>query len=559
MNIGIRSNLVNRIKKIREGKVYGSRVGFVAELIQNAQRAKAKEIWIDVGESTFTINDDGRGCKNPEDVFTLDCSGWGTDVVSPFGEGFASVFAVADHIIVRSKGWIAELDLENCLETGDLEQVRISQATDRLDGFRVRMSYSGVSQHEIIQEAENIARMIKPASYINGSLINKATISYQPFTYRKRTRQGEILATPTAHYDCGIDLYYEGRPVKKYSISGIKGIMALTPSAVTLRVPDRRDIVEDSKYYLFRLKMKELQKEVLLHLIKHYPELLEKYRYEIGYSLHPKEYYRFLSYGLLLEPDEQQKVDQKTYVAADLGSEPGSEPVSYQRSVGFSKSTRKQAQKNDNNEIKEIRRLLKKGRLFYVEADESKYDDDIANLEYYGLTVLKVDYLRAKVMQYLKVPHVSEASKNVIRHYCFSNIGPKNKKEERVLQLLNKIMLEMSLPSNLFHLANITETVRVKVLGRTLSREKNIPNAVFERDVNGCKILVNRKMLKGYPLNINSKLGTAKDLKILGRISQTVAHELAHMLKDTVDNTVEHFNAQDQIYLRIQEAINKVF
>ena len=553
MNIGIRSNLVNRIKKIREGKVYGSKVGFVAELIQNAQRAKAKNIWIDVGESTFTIEDDGKGCKNPEDVFTLDCSGWGEDVVSPFGEGFASVFAVADQITVLSKDWIAELDLRNCLETGNLEQVQINQVADRLDGFRVRLTYSGVSQYNITEEAEKIAGMIKPNCYINGDLVSKTTITYEPFTFRKKTRFGEILAAPTAHYDHGIDLYYEGRPVKKYSISGIKGIMALTPNAVTLRVPDRRDIVEDDKYYLFCLKMKELQREVLLHLIKHYPELVGEYRYEIGYSLQPSEYYKYLSYGLL--PDEQQReVDRTAYVAADLGAE----PLSYQRNVRFSRNTRKQPN-NDNNEIKEIRRLLKKGRLFYVEADESKYDDDVANLEYYGLTVLKVDYLRAKVMEYLKVPHVSEASKNVVRHYCFSNVGCKNKKEERVIQLLNKIMLGMNLPSNLFHLADITEIVRVEILGKVLSKEKVVTNAVFEKDVNGYKILLNRKMLKGYPLNVNSKLGTAKDLKLLGRISVTVAHELAHMLKDTVDNTLEHYKAQDQLYMKIQEIINKVF
>lgn len=281
MNIGIRSNLVNRIKKIREGKVYGSRVGFIAELIQNAQRAKAKNIWINVDESTFSIEDNGKGCKNPEDVFTLDCSGWGTNVVSPFGEGFASVFAVANHITVTSKDWIAELDLNNCLETGDLEQVRISQVTDQPEGFRVKMTYFGVSRHDIEKEAENIARMIKPDCYINGLLINKATISYQPFTYRKRTRQGEILAAPTNCYDNGIDLYYEGRPVKKYPISGIKGIMALNPNAVTLRVPDRRDIVEDEKCHVLHIKMKELQRETLLHLVKHYPELVEKYRYEM--------------------------------------------------------------------------------------------------------------------------------------------------------------------------------------------------------------------------------------------------------------------------------------
>ena len=238
--------------------------------------------------------------------------------------------------------------------------------------------------------------------------------------------------------------------------------------------------------------MKELQREVLMYLIKHYPEMVEKYRYEIGYSLQPSEYYKYLSYGLL--PDEQQReVDRTAYVAADLGAE----PLSYQRNVRFSRNTRKQPN-NDNNEIKEIRRLLKKGRLFYVEADESKYDDDVANLEYYGLTVLKVDYLRAKVMEYLKVPHVSEASKNVVRHYCFSNVGCKNKKEERVIQLLNKIMLGMNLPSNLFHLADITEIVRVEILGKVLSKEKVVPNAVFEKDFNGYRILLNRKMLKVF-------------------------------------------------------------
>lgn len=225
----------------------------------------------------------------------------------------------------------------------------------------------------------------------------------------------------------------------------------------------------------------------------------------------------------------------------------------------LNKNIKHQPKNKNNDEIKEMRQLLKNGRLFYVENDDYKHADAVSNLEYYGITVLKVDYLRAKVMKYLKVPHISQATENVNRQYCFLNVGCKNKKEERVIQLLNKIMLEMSLPSNLFRLADITEMIQVEILGKILSKEKVVPNAVFEKNVNGCKILLNRKMLKGYPLNTNSKLGTVKDLKLLGRIAQTVAHELAHMLKDTVDNTTEHFNAQNQIYLKIQEVINTVF
>ena len=101
--IGLTSNIANRVKKIREGVVYTERTAFVAELIQNAQRAKAKNIWVDVSDGYFSIKDDGEGCADPGNVFTLDLSGWGQDVHSPFGEGFSSVFVVANRIAVKVK------------------------------------------------------------------------------------------------------------------------------------------------------------------------------------------------------------------------------------------------------------------------------------------------------------------------------------------------------------------------------------------------------------------------------------------------------------------------
>ena len=112
MNIAVTSNIANRIQKIRRGAVYSEWTCFVAELIQNAQRAKAKNIQIETYSGYFRIFDDGVGCKNPEEVFTLDFSGWGEDVHSPFGEGFSSTFAIADEIIVRSETWEARLNVK---------------------------------------------------------------------------------------------------------------------------------------------------------------------------------------------------------------------------------------------------------------------------------------------------------------------------------------------------------------------------------------------------------------------------------------------------------------
>ena len=87
----ITSDIAGRLKKIRSGVVYSSVTSVISELLQNCQRAKAENIFCEFQYDTLTITDDGVGCKDSDDLFTLDKSAWET-TSEGFGEGFTCVY-----------------------------------------------------------------------------------------------------------------------------------------------------------------------------------------------------------------------------------------------------------------------------------------------------------------------------------------------------------------------------------------------------------------------------------------------------------------------------------
>ena len=126
--VEIKSNVLGRLAKVRKGVVYQSVNATIGEGLQNCQRAKATEVQTSIfDDGTLVIFDNGIGCRDPQVLFELDTSGW--ELAEAFGEGFSSVFAVADTIRVQSHNWIAEVDVVDVIEKGDLK-VRITKTED---------------------------------------------------------------------------------------------------------------------------------------------------------------------------------------------------------------------------------------------------------------------------------------------------------------------------------------------------------------------------------------------------------------------------------------------
>jgi len=77
-----------------------------AELVQNAWRAGANEIHlqIDTDIGTVTIQDNGRGIQTLDDFLTIGQSNWAREVTEPAGMGFYAHFGYCQQTVVESRG-----------------------------------------------------------------------------------------------------------------------------------------------------------------------------------------------------------------------------------------------------------------------------------------------------------------------------------------------------------------------------------------------------------------------------------------------------------------------
>ncbi|OPL12658.1 MAG: hypothetical protein AVO34_06895 [Firmicutes bacterium ML8_F2] len=552
MKISLTSNVANRIKKIREGVVYQEWLCFVSELFQNAQRAKAKNIDIEVDEGYFAIYDDGKGCVSPKHVFTLDFSHWETNVHSPFGEGFSSLFVIADRIKIQSRNWQAFFDLKEALEQEDFDSIQVSEIPF-VKGFCVELAFAPRYSIESIQkEVTKIASMISQNVHLNGKLIDKRSISYNPFTVRKKLKGfGEIIAAPAERYG-NIEILYEGRPIRESLFDGIKGILSLRPGAITLRAPDRRDIIYDDKRTALERRLQALAQEMLLKVIKHYPREIDRFKSSIENLLHPSQYAKHLHYGLRKSPAEKKPVSKPVCVA-ELGREEEFTTTPSGGQTSTIPATSRGIPMEPNEEIKEIKQKAKKNSIFYRLHRETDLEDLQAKIEYLGLMVLVVDELQGKALEWMGVPHIRDADQVIEERHKCTRVGAVSRKEEKLLELLAPIAAHYGYAANLFSFADIETLVLTKVNSKTVKKEKISPTGVCIKNNNAGCIYLSRRGLKIRQLNISYSGGmnAVKNIKALTAILPTVAHELAHLLYNAQDNTLEIYKTQERILKEI--------
>lgn len=556
MKISVTSNISNRIKKIREGIVYQKWLCFVAELLQNSQRAKSKKIDIEVREGCFIISDDGKGCINPNHVFTLDFSHWESSVHAPFGEGFSSLFVIANTIKVRSKDWEAFLDLEKAIDENDFNSVLIRKISP-IKGFYVEMFFdTKYSNYEIEEEVIKIASMISQKVILNGKSVDKRSIDFGPLTVRKRLRGiGEIVAAPQDGYGT-IEILYEGRPIKNHFTNGIKGLLALRPGAVTLRAPDRRDIIYDEKRVNMENRIKSLTEELLINIIKHHPQKLEKFKSSIKEILHPSQYAKYINYGLLKEKTPNS-LSPTEMLVSDLGQAVNS--VDF-LPVSCVENSNKEIVENSRKEIREIKKRIKKGSIFYRLHEETDLEELQAKTEYLGLSVLVTNELQAKALEWIGVPHLKNAEQVVDEEYKFNRVGAITLKEEKLIELLSPIAAYYGYLPELFSFADIESLIVTKINDKIVKKEKKSPLGVCIKKNGKGRILLSRKSLgiRQLDMSYTSGISSAKNVKALITILPTVAHELSHFLYDTVDNTLKMYKIQEKILREIISLIKNL-
>ena len=171
--VEVRSNIAGDIVKIRKGVVFKEYATVIDELLQNCQRAKAKNIRIEVLDNRLVIEDDGVGCADPQALFEKNTSAWMNEDEA-FGEGFFSVFMLADKLKVRSHDWELKVDVLDMLATKNMF-IDVHEGLEFHDGFRVEIEGETVADRywELKSEVRKIAPIMAQKVVMNDDELEK--------------------------------------------------------------------------------------------------------------------------------------------------------------------------------------------------------------------------------------------------------------------------------------------------------------------------------------------------------------------------------------------------
>lgn len=574
----ITSDVTSRLAKIRSGVVYNSITSVISELLQNSQRAKAKTIQCTIRDNVLTIIDDGVGCQDPNDLFTIDKSVWeSTD--EGFGEGFTSVYTVADVIIVRSRKWSVQMNIAKMIEERNLSYEPRIEDND-LKGFEIIILGDKIDKNRAELESflKYSASLLPMDVYVNGELISKKDLSaIHGSTDFNKTYENKLYTahlTPT-QWNGGAMTYYESREVCKEWLTGVTGNIILKPHAVNLIAPDRKAIVCDDKYSAFTTQLeKDIKKMYREFITLADNSLINQFSYPIACILDIKEYEDLLEidesmFDVHASDDEYAKdADKKEAKLKDEILKPkldifntNLERKEENRETEFhfppieckdqeAVATVSDAVKalNPRARKRDLVALAKSNKIFWVRPDEIKSaKESITNMEYYGFKgIIAVNELYERVFREYKVPHVSYLVKNIKKQHKYTDVGARTLKEKRALFLLRRIEKHYKIGET-FNICNIT----MKIVSQFDDKELQSPDSIIEGVCTGeGKIYLDRRSLKLGDFTVKNwatENVNLEDLRFILRASDTLAHELAHLLYGTNDNTLAHMQAQAKI------------
>jgi len=570
--VEITSNVKGKLQKMINGNVFGSPLTFITEFFQNSYRARAKNVNIDLtNPGVLIFSDDGVGCKNIKSILTLDYSEW-ESTTEGFGIGFWSILAIPGLTFcnVYSKDWVIEINVSKMLAS-DKPEAKVYKNDVFVDGFAVTI-YSDFFNNIDVERLESaiveVGQYQKYNVYINNSPIHQKSI-YDDLCgdymrqYNTRFFEGK-LTIYSGWSGRGIDVYYENRKVLTlYDFSYIKGIIELKPNKLKLKEPDRTTIVEDDNWYRFRSVMltciRDLYKGMVSSCGK---DMINQHEDGIISYLKPKDYAKYLMYAkpyMDINPEVVSVTidDEKEDETADTVSETDyrqdtqicSSPVISQAECEIDNKS------DDELSVVDLIRRYRKKMVYVYAHDINTLSDVIQKAKYYGLfVIISENRLYENVFEEYLIPHISEIENNIIKTNIIDDVALKTNKETIFMnKILIPICKKYKLPLNTFKIGILKLDVSIYLNEKCIMKEKHTVGGLC--DYAARTIYLDRKHLglKRFALNPTNDTVGQHELKALLCNLPVIAHELAHFLHMTEDNTVEHFTMERIIYDEIVE------
>ncbi len=274
--VELKVNVINQLKLLRQS-TFKDILCFLDEDIQNAQRAKASEVRINLDKynKILIIENNGKLLDNPQALFSIAESEWDDDVKTsenPFGMGFFSNITVSNLIKVHSGNKLITFDVENMILTNNTE-IKIEEIEDFYDGFKLSLEnfdFNKVYSWNIEERVKVLGRYIHELDiYYDNKLQEKKDLTIGDdsdlqivFDNDDLDFKGWISLGNNYDYGAKLNIFYKGRLVSKLDdVHYLKGDLHVSDKTLNLTSPDRKDIIKDSKLSNFRNQIRENVKQ----------------------------------------------------------------------------------------------------------------------------------------------------------------------------------------------------------------------------------------------------------------------------------------------------------
>jgi hypothetical protein len=420
---------------------------------------------------------------------------------------------------------------------------------------------------------QNMVRYISGISFkilINGYEINTSHMSFT------KTDGSEYAMAIDSHYMQGwvrpyiwgedgydgdhIRIYVQERFVKKEYRKGFNGILHVESSAIDLRSPDRKDVIYNNKYIDLMEDVNGYFKKILLNIVKNGTnEAITKYDEVIVDKLSINDYREYVDFmysknSLSIEmiqemmrkaieskSKENMTLDEIAIIqdsgASDYNMEDLIIPFDIKGKVSMP-DTKYDYRTNS------VSVLPMNEKTFYVNIEETTaYYEQIKLAMYYNVGIVFTrNKLEEKVVQEdFNAIHISNFNEVVDIDVNVRNLVIKNDVEERVMYILKIISNAFDFHDNIFQIGDVETIKRVKINDEQVMEEEIKAIACALEGT----IYIQRELIKQNSLGtVRSKNLTNIDRKFICNNLDTIAHELAHVIYGTIDNTQAHAEAQ---------------
>ena len=249
----------------------------VTELVQNAVRAKAKNITINTKDGRLSVIDDGEGCDLIAPLLTLAESDWDEKIEQnqqPAGWGLFIVYCLAKEVEITSRFGTLSFDTELFLNDTayrsiilslvEVRQKRIGipsmflDSNRKAEGFQISATLKNPElEQKITSISDSVLRFFPINIRINGKNIEQASVEkgYNDFLIKTTYMGNEVLMGTEYGFPRSVnefDVIWYGFPIYASSIGNPKGVINITQgSPLTPVLPFRTSIKQNEKFTKF--------------------------------------------------------------------------------------------------------------------------------------------------------------------------------------------------------------------------------------------------------------------------------------------------------------------